>query len=452
MTVGVDASRIETDTRPAKAGLLRVSGWLTTVGAVGRATSLITSPLLARALGPSGRGELAAIIVPLTLIPWLLDLGLPSYASRTAARGRPLGSLVGTLGTGGLVLGLGGMALAFPLAQLFGRGRHVVEVYILIGLLLLPVAMISNILVGLLVGLERWTRIYVVQLILPVMTLLGTVTLYVTGRLSVDTAAATFLVAASLTGIPLLALIRDARPLRVDRLIAREGLSFGIKAWLGSLASITNLRLDQLLMIFLVTQKQLGLYVVAVNMAGMVSLLTGGVSTAVIPRAARDDPHVTARALRATVAVLLVGGVGLAVVTPWFVPAFFGASFRAAVPIIWILIASEVVSQARGVLNSGLVAAGRAGAGAAAELVALFITVPGLLLLLRPFAAEGAATVSVVAYSASFIYLLHVAKHHFGSPLRSMLVIDHREARELVRSGAAQLKSYSARVTSRSVR
>src|SRR4051794_21247295 len=70
------------------------------------AVSLITAPLQARALGPAGRGELAAIIVPAGLLPTVASFGLGTYATLAVARGRKLGQVVGTVGALLILLGL----------------------------------------------------------------------------------------------------------------------------------------------------------------------------------------------------------------------------------------------------------------------------------------------------------------------------------------------------------
>ena len=68
--------------------------------------ALVTSPLQARALGPSGRGELAAVLVVTGLLGLLGDFGLGAYVVRESARGTPLRRLVGSVGPQMLALGL----------------------------------------------------------------------------------------------------------------------------------------------------------------------------------------------------------------------------------------------------------------------------------------------------------------------------------------------------------
>src|SRR4051794_37698844 len=68
---------------------------LSITNALPLAVGLITGPLQARALGASGRGDLAAILVPVGLAPLLLSLGLGQYAGVNAARRARLGPIVG---------------------------------------------------------------------------------------------------------------------------------------------------------------------------------------------------------------------------------------------------------------------------------------------------------------------------------------------------------------------
>src|SRR5436190_21179566 len=78
--------------------LMQVTARLATANFSLLAISLLTGPLQARALGPTGRGELAAIAVPATLIPTITSVGLGSFAIFATAKGRDVGALLGTMG------------------------------------------------------------------------------------------------------------------------------------------------------------------------------------------------------------------------------------------------------------------------------------------------------------------------------------------------------------------
>ena len=57
--------------------------------AVGPAVALITAPILARALGDSGRGTLASLLQPLTIVDAAIGGGLPLAAAYYVSRGVP---------------------------------------------------------------------------------------------------------------------------------------------------------------------------------------------------------------------------------------------------------------------------------------------------------------------------------------------------------------------------
>ena len=51
-------------------------------------SALVTGPLLARALGPDGRGVMAALMAPISLANLMFTLGLPDSLAYHVARGR----------------------------------------------------------------------------------------------------------------------------------------------------------------------------------------------------------------------------------------------------------------------------------------------------------------------------------------------------------------------------
>ncbi len=406
------------DTRAGEPGHVRFSTLvrrlMATEGFV-VALALITAPLAARALGPTGRGELAAILVTLTFVPSIAALGLAIYAQREAARGADVSRLVGSLGAVSLVTASIGMLLALPIANFVSDGREVVRTFVLIGLLMLPFSLAGNLLAGISSGLELWSRTIAVRLIPPVIGAVGVVTLYLADALTVATAATLAIVSSVLQLVPVLPpVLRAGRP-RVDRATVVHGLKFGIRAWVGALASKANVRLDQLMMTRLVPTAELGLYAVAVSISSVVGgLVTAAVWGPLGVRTAKGDPHLVSRALRVSLLTVVATGAVIAAILPLVVPVVFGERFSGVVEIAHILIVAVVAATGMQVLTSALTGAGRPGAGAKAQLIALAITVPGLILLLPSLGAVGAALVSLVSYNAAFLFLLVVARRHFG--------------------------------------
>src|SRR5262249_20008191 len=147
-------------------------------------------PLLARSLGAHGRGDLAAITVPLALTPYVLNFGLAAYAAREAARGRPIRIVIGSLGVPLLIIGfLAGLA-GIPAASALAEGRETVRILLLIGFALMPLSLIGTVLVSCLGGLERWRELVVSRWLAFAPYFVLVVGLSAVGRLSVAAAGA----------------------------------------------------------------------------------------------------------------------------------------------------------------------------------------------------------------------------------------------------------------------
>jgi O-antigen/teichoic acid export membrane protein len=409
------------ETTPAPRGLVPVIGGLLLANALPAVTGLVTAPLQARALGVDGRGALAAIVVPLSMAPVLLNLGAMQYAGKEAARGRSLGPLIGSLGAVYVAIGLLAVALAAPAARFFAEGRRTVETFLLIGFCLLPVALLGQLLLAVNSGLQRWRQVIAAQLIPAATTLVGVVALYALGKLTVSSATILVLAGSLASVVPLLAVLRSAR-LVVQGDVIREGVPFGIKAWIGTLAAYTNVRLDQLLMVRLVSTRQLGLYVVAVTIASVSGIIASAVAAATNPRVAQGDASLPPRALRVTLSAVLLVHLTLALLTPFILRVLFGSEFSDAAPMTWVLLAAGLPLAGVTVVANALVSANRPATTAYGEVVALAITLPGLAILLPSVGPLGAAFVSLAAYGANFIYVLMHARRRFGGPLRTFLL------------------------------
>lgn len=422
--------------RPAS--LRRVAGGVAVVNLAISATAIVTGPLAARALGPAGRGDLAAVLVTLSIAPYLADLGLSTFVAREAARGRPLDRLVGSIVSLSAAIGLV-LALAGPLvAGAIAGGRDDVRVLLTIGLALMPLTMGLQCLNNINWALQRWRVWLWVRAVPPFGGLVVTVVLFATDRLTVVSASIAVIALGLLANVPLVSLLREAGRPRWDRALARSGLSFGVRAWLYTVAGMTNGRLDQLLMTRMVTPAELGTYAVAVNATAFQQGLSNGVVSAIFPRVARGDGTLTMRATRMNLLVVGTVSACLAVVVGVLIPLLFGDAFSDAAGMARILLAAATISAGTQVLSTGLTASGRPGASARGQFIALVVTVPGLIVLLPAMGGEGAALVSLVAYALTFAFLLHQAVRHLGGRARDYLVPSRDDLRTLAQLPVAR--------------
>lgn len=420
--------------RRGVAGAAKTAGGLTAVAIVTLLSGLVTGPLLGHALGATGRGLLASVLVPLGVAPFVAQLGLGLWAVRAAARGVPVRRLVGTLAVPLLIVG-GLVAMASgPLAAALLPEDASARLCLRIGLALLPVALLVNVMADVLWGQERWRPIMVTRLISPVGLLIATPILYVTDNLTVTTAAS-LSIGLGLLPLPLLVtLLPAARRPQPNRRLMREALGFGLRAWPGALADLANQRLDQLLMIPLLPPRQLGLYAVATTVAVAGTAPAGAIASIVFPRVVAGNLHVLAPAFRTTALVLVFTQGTIALTCPYAIPILFGASFTDSVPLILILLPAWLLTALTPILAYALAGSGYPGTGSVAQILGLACTAIGLAISLPTLGATGAAITSLFAAAAVLAVLVRSTRRHLAVSGRELLV---PQAGDLTRAWAA---------------
>jgi O-antigen/teichoic acid export membrane protein len=437
------------DTERTAAGtrLSRVTARLTLAAGSVALVGIVTGPLQARALGPTGRGELAAIMTPLGFLPTLASLGLGTYVERMVARGKRPGLALGSLLPVCLAIGFGVAALSPLIAGALASGRAVVYTMLVAGLVLFPFSAFALMLLNVSIGLEDWRPVMTCRVIPPAAQLLLIPALFLTHTLTV-TSGAIVSFAASLTMlVPLWGTWRRCRPLGFELSELRAGVAYGAKCWVGGLSSLANSRLDQLLMVALVSSRVLGLYAIAATLASFfISPIVSAITTAASPRLSRGADELAQRLCRMSLYGTMVVGLGVAVLSPFVLRYVFGPAFTPALPMTLILLVGTVPSAAGGLLSVSVSADGHPGWSARGETLALIVTVGGLAVALPALGGVGAALVSVVAYTTQFAYMLYAARRIHGGRYHDYLVLnaaDRQILSGLVRRRAARFSKLS---------
>lgn len=427
----------------ARRRLTGVVGVLTIANAVNAAGGFITAPLTARALGAAGRGDLAAIVAPLALVPGVLSLGMPSYAYRELPRGRRVDEIVGSLALPLLVIGLIVGALAVPIADLLAGSRETVRTFLIVGLLATPIVLLANLLLASLGALERWAGVVVANGIPFMVPLVAIVVLYVLGQLTVASAAVATIVGSVLAVLPGLFLLPGARRPVFRASIARQGIQFGMKAWFGGLAMLGNMRLDQVLMITMVKPRVLGLYAIAASLSAASSVATSALAPPLAARVAGGQRQLLQQAVRIMIVATIAFNAVLALVTPTLLSVVFGSQFQGAASMTLILLAANVSFAGAQAISSGLQADGAPGIPSCGEGLALIVTVAGLFVLLPVLGGVGAALVSLAAYTTSLLFQIVMASRRLGAPFASFVIptrADFHWAMSLLAGGYRRLR------------
>lgn len=375
----------------------------------------LTGVLAARALGPEGRGSLAAVLVPLALAPYALAFGATTFAGRAAARREPVPVLVGTLGIFALAVGLAAIVPGWFAASALAGGNNEVRNLLVLGVVLLPLTLVGSVLTNIAMGLERWRAITVQRLIPIGISVVGYVGLAIVGQLTVTTAVLVILTGGLLAMLPLLGTLRAGLPPRFSVATLRAAIRFGVRSTPITVSQLLNQRLDQLVMVPLVSARELGIYAVAVTLAGVVGMLSSAIATALFPRMVKGGgSYDIALAVRRGLLAAITVAAPMTVLVPFVLPLLFGPEFRDAVPVALVLLVAAVPAAGAHYLEPAFIANDAIGMLGASEMITLSVTVVGLLVFVATGGAMAAACVSLAAYSCNFSILVALAPRRFG--------------------------------------
>jgi O-antigen/teichoic acid export membrane protein len=372
---------------------------------VGAAGFFVAALLLARALGPSGRGSVAFITVTALVVARVVKIGLGQATSVLAAQRpevRPM--LLSNLLAFSLAMSLVGGALV-------GGGLYLFEAepagidrthFAILGAGIVAASLVDD---NFLIGCGRLKQAAAISASGGWLYAGALTAALVTGGLTVESAALAW-VGAHLVWATLLATVglRTAGLSRPDARLLAESVRFGSRAWLGSASLFLNARLDQILLGLLASDVALGLYAVAVNGAEILLFLPTAIATALLPAVARAEGlskvERTLRTFRAA-AILTLCTIAVAAALGWIaIPLAFGSDFGDSVePFMWLL-PGALGYTALSIFSNSLLASHAPGLSSLGSAAALGVSVVLDLLLIPPFGASGAAAAASAAFLA----------------------------------------------------
>jgi O-antigen/teichoic acid export membrane protein len=385
--------------------------------------------ILARGLGPSGRGTVAFITVTALVVAHMAGLGVGEATTVLSARNqarRP--ALLANAVTYFLCSGFVAATLAFLALSLSGiepAGVGTPELLIIgLGIVACSAGEAGY---SFLLGTERLRQLAFVTGCASWVYAGVVLVLWAGPGLTVGRAALGWVGTEALRSIVLATLSRRGTILGLPsrRLLAEE-IGFGLRLWVGSLARFLNFRTDQILMGFIATEAALGFYAVAVNVSEVLLYLPSSAATALLPVIARTEPvrrgEETLRAFRSVVFVTAAGVAGAALLGPVVLPIVFGDAFdESVIPFLWLL-PGTFGYAASAVFSNALVGSSSPGLSSLGPLVSLTVGFALDLLLIPHYAATGAAAAASAAFLVGGATALVTYRRVHPFAWRSLLV------------------------------
>jgi O-antigen/teichoic acid export membrane protein len=399
---------------------------------------IATSVLIARTVGPAGKGSLDLIVATAALLAMVLSMSLPQGVTFVVAQGKVAANVIASqLIFVSLIQALVAFAALTVLRftnyfQLFLPNWGA---WIIAGVVLYVwVELLSKL----------WAAILIGQQQIPVVNngeFVGRVTqfvsifilggaLYFSGRqLSV---AALFLVALSastLISLILFASLGFKFQLSRDFSGLKGAINFALPCYAANVAQFLNYKLDVFVVGFFAGAASVGRYTLAVSLGQLLWLMSNSVASVLLPKIAasttNDDGasiRHTARVTRLSLCATALCGLALAVLATQAIPMLYGEAFRPSImALVWLLPGIVIFSVAN-VLAAYIAGIGKPRLNLLVSGISLIVTISLDLALIPRLNIVGAAIASTVSYSLSAFMLIAFFIRETGAPLREVLL------------------------------
>jgi O-antigen/teichoic acid export membrane protein len=393
------------------------------------ALSLVNVLIVARTLGPSGRGQVTLLMTIAYLSSQMALFGV-EQANVNFAGIRPQSRP--SLATNSFVLALlfGSCAIGFlaALIAIFpGVGGGLASGIRWASLGSIPLLIFQSYLLLLVRSGYRFAAANAGYLAVPIVNVAVNGLLAAIGAISVRTAFAAWL-GGQVLGTLIFAWCVQYRIGgfgRPDPRLAREMVAFGLKAQGGRIMMLGNYRFDQWLVGGISGARELGLYSVAVAWSEALFQLPTALAAVHRPDLVRASRRETARqtgvVFRAAVLVTLPLALVIVAAAPFLCVTVFGDDFRGSVTELRVLAGGAFGILAVKLLGNALTAQGKPILETAAIGIAFTVTVTLDLLLVPPYGGLGAAVASSIAYTAGGVAVAILFRHAFRDRLTNLV-------------------------------
>lgn len=366
------------------------------------ALGLLSAPVIARTLGPDGRGTTAGALAVLGLLPILIGVGIPLVVRRHSTDSESIAPAIRAVRLIAILTVVPSAIIGWTLTRLITAFQvQGTAVVLIVAASAAPIAVLWICDANVLIARGRNGAFALVNLLPSVVYVASILLGWAFGLLSIP-----FVISANLAGtvatyLLTTALVRvsiSGRHLPI-RPMVRQGISFA-----GSqISEAASYRLDQVIALPLLGAGPAGLYSVAATIALIPYSIGQAIGTASYRQLATAESVEQRRERSAAVVRIgLLSGcicaLALAAVAPIAVPWVFGPEFEGAVvPTIWSLVGSVAVVLAY-VSSSALTASGSGWRMTISQIVGLVVGVVALFVLGPLLGSTGAAMASSLGY------------------------------------------------------
>jgi O-antigen/teichoic acid export membrane protein len=395
--------------------LIKKSGITFGVKVASASLNLISGILIARILGPSGKGIYTMVILIPTMAIMLGNMGIDSanihfvgkkkYALKDIISNSLFSSLLFSLVLISIMV-----IFRKTINQLFLKNCNIL--YLNIVILSIPLLFINRFLGAIILGQNRIIEFNFLQIIQPTVIVLGLIIFLLFFDFGILSTILIWSMGVIVTLLFSFLFIVRYAPIRLkfSPMVFKDNIKFGIKGHIANLSTFINYRIDMFMISFFKGTKSLGYYSIGVGLAELVWYISDSVSKILAPKIAtskfseanRITPVVSRNVFAWSTLMMIV----LLILSKYIVKFIYGEQFLPSVVPLRFLSLGIISLSFDKVLSADLLGRGKIEIAMYASICAMITNVFLNLFLIPKYGISGAAIASSVSYTVSAILIL----------------------------------------------
>lgn len=399
-----------------------------------------TSVIIARVLGPEGKGIYSlAILLPALLIIFtnlgigpasVYYIGKKKYAPKEVFGNNIISSIFISIFT--VLVGL--IIIFFFSNSLF---PGVAKEYLLLALSLIPFQVFLNFLINILLGLQKIKKYNVIQLI-HIFIFLFLIAIFLLGlHFGIKAAIIAEFLSLLVACIILYFWTKEETKgvlLKFNKLYLKDSFSYGVKSYLGNIASFLHFRADMFLINIFLNPLAVGFYSIAVVIAEKIWLISQSAATVLFPKVSSEQNEksikeftpVVCRNILFTTALLAIL---LFLLSRWIIVFLYSEKFLASIlPFQILLIGATTISGCR-ILAYDLYGRGRPMLSTYTNLASVVLNIILNILWIPKFGIAGAAWATSISYTVALLMNLFFYSKISGNKIKDIIFIKKSDFR-----------------------
>lgn len=363
-------------------------------------TNFGTGVIVARSLGPLGRGEFAAIGLWPSFLATLATLGIPTALNYHTRRKPESGSQYYAASVL-IMLAMGALAAVIGVAiipLLFHGYVHSVVRTAQFFMIFAPQVLLGYIVTAHLEAVGSFRQSALIQIKINVLTLLTLLVLHFAGYVSPVSVALAYAIPNAMQILWIALRLWPGMPGSTAEVIAnlRVLLDYGLRSYGADIVGTLASQLDLAVIVMFLNAAELGLYATALTLSRLLNIVQTSIVTVVFPRASSLESEarialITRAARLSTLISMTLGALFLATI-PALLPRLYGSAFIGALALMPLLVGEAVIGGLGSVLKQSLLASNRPFVVAVIEAGSVVCALSLLFLLVPRMNITGAAT------------------------------------------------------------